>query len=163
MRFGRGGPSRYRAYSGTGSRRHVKEAQDVRDRALEAEAEALVQHRDMALLVDATLRDARVQHLEPLLALAASDESPSTCMAATALPSAFPACRTVMSFGYFITITGLFRKPFGEIAFVLRRRSMPHDQVSGPGEVRRRNSRPGAACDDSDRRWSIASSTERLN
>src|SRR5262245_42485682 len=56
---------------------HVGEAGDVGQRALEAEPEARMRHRAVAaqvavpgvvLLVDAALRHARIQHLEPLLA-----------------------------------------------------------------------------------------------
>src|SRR5436305_830678 len=62
---------------------HIGEAGDVGDGALEAQPEAGVRHRAVAaqiavpavvLLVDAALRHARVQHLEPLLALAAADD-----------------------------------------------------------------------------------------
>src|SRR5258708_1189815 len=60
---------------------HIGEARAIRDRALEAEAEAGVGHRAVApqiavpgvvLLVDAALGHAGVEHLEPLLALAAA-------------------------------------------------------------------------------------------
>ena len=56
---------------------------DVGDRALEAEAKARMRHRAVAaqvpvpgvmLQVDAALGHARVEHREPLLALAASDD-----------------------------------------------------------------------------------------
>src|SRR5712691_2321107 len=62
---------------------HVGEAGDVGEGALEAEAEAGMRHRAVApeiavpgvvLPVDAALRHASIQHLEPLLALAAADD-----------------------------------------------------------------------------------------
>src|SRR6266852_4433995 len=62
---------------------HVGEAGDVGEGALEAEAEAGVRHRAVAaqiavpgvvLPVDGALRHARIQHLDPLLALAAADD-----------------------------------------------------------------------------------------
>src|SRR5262249_24585620 len=62
---------------------HVGKPGDVGEGALEAQPEARVRHRAIAaqvpvpgvvLLVDAALRHARVQHLEPLLALAAADD-----------------------------------------------------------------------------------------
>src|SRR5262245_51739741 len=62
---------------------HVREPGRVRDRALEAEPEAGVRHGAVAaqvaipgeaLLVDADLRHARVEAIEPLLALAAADD-----------------------------------------------------------------------------------------
>src|SRR5271163_4417368 len=61
----------------------VGEAGDVGEGALEAEAEAGVRHRAVAaqiavpgvvLPVDAALGHARIEHLEPLLALAAADD-----------------------------------------------------------------------------------------
>src|SRR5688572_18636121 len=62
---------------------HVGQAGDVGDGALEAQAEAGVRHAAVAaqvavpgvvLAVDAELRHARVEDLEPLLALAAADD-----------------------------------------------------------------------------------------
>src|SRR6266852_3645061 len=62
---------------------HVGEAGDVGEGALEAEAEAGVRYCAIAaqiavpgvvLPVDVALRHARIQHLEPLLALAAADD-----------------------------------------------------------------------------------------
>src|SRR5262245_63026385 len=62
---------------------HVGKTGDIGQRALEAEAETRVRHRAVAtqiavpgvmLLIDAAFRHARVQHLEPLLALAAADD-----------------------------------------------------------------------------------------
>src|SRR5215472_13042580 len=62
---------------------HVGETRAIRDRALEAKAEARMRYRAIAaqiavpsvmLLVDAALCHARVQHFEPLLALAAADD-----------------------------------------------------------------------------------------
>src|SRR5207302_5132494 len=62
---------------------HIGEAGRIGDRALEAETEAGMRHGAVAsevpvpgvmLLVDAALRHAGVEHIEPLLALAAADD-----------------------------------------------------------------------------------------
>src|SRR5260370_40407814 len=62
---------------------HVGQPRDIGERALEPQAEARVGHGAVAaeiavpgvvLLVDAALRHAGVQHIEPLLALAAADD-----------------------------------------------------------------------------------------
>src|SRR5271169_6376360 len=62
---------------------HVGEAGDVGEGALKAEAEAGMRHRAVAaqvavpgvvLAVDVALGHARVEHFEPLLALAAADD-----------------------------------------------------------------------------------------
>src|SRR5258708_11105722 len=66
---------------------HVGEAGDVGERALEPEAEAGVGHGAVAaeiavpgvvLLVDAALRHAGVEHIEPLLPPAAADDLPDS-------------------------------------------------------------------------------------
>src|SRR5271155_3344238 len=80
-------------FSGTGLRRaRWREAHDIGEGLLETEAEPGVRHRAVApeitptlprserrvggpvLPVDAALRDALIQHREPLLALAADDD-----------------------------------------------------------------------------------------
>src|SRR5712671_6480028 len=62
---------------------HIGKTGDISERALEPQPETRVWHRAVAaqiavpgvvLLVDAALHHARVQHLEPLLALAAADD-----------------------------------------------------------------------------------------